>query len=52
MQTPRTRGDPIVSYGKHFGRTISAVTDVNVLLTNGLDRMSAEGLSPETLDVK
>ncbi|KZP15619.1 hypothetical protein FIBSPDRAFT_912432 [Athelia psychrophila] len=32
--------DPIVRYGKHFGRTISAVTDIVILITNGLDRLA------------
>lgn len=31
--------DPIVRYGKHFGRTISAVTDIAALITNGLNCM-------------
>lgn len=31
--------DPIVGYGKHFGRTVSAMTDISALITNGLNRM-------------
>lgn len=37
---PSTQTDPIVRYGKHFGRTISAVTDILILITNGLDRLA------------
>ncbi|KAF7967745.1 hypothetical protein HWV62_33274 [Athelia sp. TMB] len=47
--------DPVVRYGKHFGRTICAVTDISTLITNGLNRMdegeldaaAIEGLSAE-----
>jgi hypothetical protein len=32
--------DPLVSYGRHFGRTIHALCNVRILVTNGLLRMS------------
>lgn len=31
--------DPLVHYGRHFGRTIHALCSVSALLTNGLLRM-------------
>ncbi|KZP02582.1 hypothetical protein FIBSPDRAFT_915479 [Athelia psychrophila] len=39
MKKRATQTDPIVRYGKHFGRTISAVTDIAVLISNGLNRL-------------
>lgn len=51
---PRTRTDPVVRYGKHFGRTMSAVTDIMVLITNGLNVLGevAEGASLDTYTVE
>jgi hypothetical protein len=31
--------DPLVHYGRHFGRTVHALCTVSVLLNNGLIRM-------------
>jgi len=34
-----TATDPLVSYGRHFGRTIHALANVKVLITNGILRL-------------
>jgi hypothetical protein len=31
--------DPLVHHGRHFGRTLHAMSNVQVLLTNGILRM-------------
>jgi hypothetical protein len=39
--------DPLVSHGRHFGRTIHALCNVKALLTNGLLRMGEWAGRPE-----
>lgn len=39
--------DPLVSYGRYFGRTVHALCNVQTLLTNGLLRMSEPSEEPE-----
>ena len=34
-----TATDPLVSYGRHFGRTIHALANIKVLFTNGILRL-------------
>jgi hypothetical protein len=42
----RCLSDPLISHGRHFGRTIHALCDVKTLVTNGLARIdgSVDGL--------
>jgi len=35
----RCTSDPLVHHGRHFGRTVHAMTKVQALITNGLLRM-------------
>lgn len=42
--------DPVVRYGKHFGRTICAVTDISTLITNGLNRMDEDELDTAAIE--
>lgn len=37
--TSSTATDPLVSYGRHFGRTAHALANVKVLITNGILRL-------------
>jgi hypothetical protein len=39
--------DPLVHHGRHFGRTLHAMTNVQVLLTNGILRMGELSEEPE-----
>ena len=39
--------DPLVHHGRHFGRTIHAMSNVQVLITNGLLRMGELADQPE-----
>ncbi|KAI0055415.1 hypothetical protein BV25DRAFT_1815634 [Artomyces pyxidatus] len=39
--------DPLVSYGRHFGRTVHALANVQALITNGLLRMGELSDSPD-----
>jgi hypothetical protein len=39
--------DPLVSHGRHFGRTVHALCSVQALLTNGLLRMGELADEPE-----
>jgi hypothetical protein len=39
--------DPLVHHGRHFGRTLHAMTNVQALLTNGLLRMVELADRPE-----
>ena len=41
------RSDPLVSYGRHFGRTVHALCNVQSLLTNGLLRLGELAGEPE-----
>jgi len=43
----RCRSDPLVSYGRHFGRTVHALCNVQALLTNGLLRLGELAEEPE-----
>ena len=43
-------GDPLIHYGRHFGRTVHAMCNVQVLLTQGIDRLaSMEVIAEESL---
>jgi hypothetical protein len=35
--------DPLVHYGRHFGRVTYAFCNVKTLLTNGLERLANDG---------
>ena len=35
----RHSGDPLIHYGRHFGRTVHSMCNVKSLLTNGMLRM-------------
>jgi len=39
--------DPLVHHGRHFGRTIHALSTVHALLTNGLWRIGEHADQPE-----
>jgi hypothetical protein len=39
--------DPLVHHGRHFGRTIHALTNIKALITNGLLRMDELAEQPE-----
>ena len=39
--------DPLVHHGRHFGRTLHAMTNVQVLLTNGILRMGELADQPD-----
>jgi hypothetical protein len=39
--------DPLVHYGRHFGRTVHALCTVSVLLNNGLIRMRELAEKPD-----
>jgi hypothetical protein len=39
--------DPLVHYGRHFGRTVHALCNVSALLTNGLLRLGEQAGEPE-----
>jgi hypothetical protein len=49
--SPRTRcrctPDPLVHHGRHFGRTVHAMTKIQALLTNGLLRTAELDESPD-----
>jgi hypothetical protein len=38
----RTLTDPLVHYGRHFGRVVYAFCNVKILLTNGLERLAQD----------
>ena len=40
-------GDPLIHYGQHFGRTVHAMCNVQVLLTQGVDRLASMDLVAE-----
>jgi hypothetical protein len=43
-------GDPLTSHGQHFGRTVHAMCNVQVLLTQGLECLaSTEDVAEESL---
>lgn len=39
--------DPLVSYGRHFGRTVHALANVKSLITNGILRLGELAEEPE-----
>lgn len=39
--------NPLIHFGRHFGRTIHALCNVNVLITNGLLRLGELADEPE-----
>jgi hypothetical protein len=39
--------DPLVHHGRHFGRTLHAMTNVQILLTNGILRMGELADQPD-----
>jgi hypothetical protein len=39
--------DPLIGHGRHFGRTVHALCNIQVLLTNGILRLSEQGNEPE-----
>jgi len=41
------RSDPLVSYGRHFGRTVHALCNVQTLVTNGLLRLGELAGEPD-----
>jgi hypothetical protein len=43
----RCLSDPLVSYGRHFCRTVHALCNVHALITNGLLRMGELAGEPE-----
>jgi hypothetical protein len=43
----RCISDPLVHHGRHFGRTLHAMTNVKALLTNGLLRLGELAEQPE-----
>lgn len=44
--------DPLVHYGRHFGRTIFAFANVRALITNGLNNLGDEDLDLEQLSAR
>jgi hypothetical protein len=47
-QSSRT-SDPLVHYGRHFGRTVHAMCNVQALVTNGILRMGDDADVPEEM---
>ena len=43
MPPPSRISDPLVHYGRHFGRAAHAMCSIQALLTNGIVRMGEEG---------
>ena len=39
--------DPLIGHGRHFGRTVHALCNVNALITNGLLRLGELADEPE-----
>lgn len=44
---PRCITDPLVHHGRHFGRTVHALCNIQALLTNGIQRMGEFANGPE-----
>ena len=42
-------GDPFVHHGRHFGRTVHAMCNVNALICSGIDHMGEEPVPEESL---
>src|SRR6266436_3565944 len=45
----RCQSDPLVSHGRHFGRTVHALCNMQALLTNRLLRLGERAEEPEEL---
>lgn len=43
----RCIANPLIHFGRHFGRTIHALCNINALITNGLLRLSELADEPE-----
>jgi hypothetical protein len=43
----RRLSDPLVHYGRHFGRTVHALCSVKALITNGLLRIGERASEPD-----
>jgi len=39
---PSRASDPLVHYGRHFGRTVHAMCNIQALITNGIMQMAAD----------
>ena len=39
--------DPLIGYGRHFGRTVHALCNIQALLTNGVLRLGEQANEPE-----
>jgi hypothetical protein len=39
--------DPLIGYGRHFGRTVHALCSIQSLLTNGILRLGEQADEPE-----
>lgn len=39
--------DPLIGHGRHFGRTVHALCNVNALITNGLLRLGELADEPD-----
>jgi len=44
---PRCTADPLIHHGRHFGRTVHALCNVQALLTNGLLRIGELAGEPD-----
>jgi hypothetical protein len=44
---PSCHSDPLVSQGRHFGRTVHALCNVRTILTNGLLRLGELADEPD-----
>jgi hypothetical protein len=47
LSTSSCHSDPLVSHGRHFGRTVHALCNVKALLTHGILRMGDQADEPE-----
>jgi hypothetical protein len=47
MHPSRCIADPLVHHGRHFGRTLHAMANVQVLLTNGILRVGELADQPD-----
>jgi hypothetical protein len=43
----RRLSDPLIHYGRHFGRTVHALCSVKALITNGLLRIGERASDPD-----
>lgn len=47
MSSLSCHSDPLVSHGRHFGRTVHSLCNVQTLITNGLLRLGELAAEPE-----